>query len=108
MPSAACPLKCTLFCQNQDSYMPKASSPSAAASAKSLALQDSPKSYEAALKELEGLVTELESGQMPLDGLLSAYQRGALLLQFCRDRLSAVEQQVSLLDKGALTAWKPE
>ncbi len=88
--------------------MPKASSTSAAASAKSPVSGDSPKSYEAALKELESLVAELESGQMPLDQLLSAYQRGAVLLQFCRDRLTAVEQHVTLLDKGVLTAWKPE
>lgn len=88
--------------------MPKASSTSATSAAKPHPPVDSPKSYEAALEELEGLVADLESGQMPLDKLLSAYQRGAVLLQFCRDRLTAVEQQVSLLDKGSLTAWKPE
>jgi len=88
--------------------MPKASSSSSSASTKSLLPLDLPMSYEAALKELESLVAELESGQMPLDKLLSAYQRGAVLLQFCRDRLASVEQQVSLLDKGQLSAWKPE
>jgi len=87
--------------------MPKALSSSSVASAKSPSPVDLPVSYEAALKELEGLVAELESGQMPLDKLLSAYQRGAVLLQFCRDRLTAVEQQVSLLDKGQMSAWKP-
>ena len=44
-----------------------------------------PASYEAALKELEQLVGRLESGDMPLEELLSGYQRGAQLLQFCRD-----------------------
>jgi exodeoxyribonuclease VII small subunit len=30
--------------------------------------------------------------------LLSAYQRGAVLLKICRDKLAAVEQQIKLLD----------
>ncbi len=54
--------------------------------------------YEAALQELEGLVQRMESGQIPLDELLSGYQRGAALLKICRDKLAAVEQQVKLLD----------
>ena len=43
-------------------------------------------SYEAAQEELERLVTRLESGDMPLEQLLSAYQRGAALLAYCRER----------------------
>jgi exodeoxyribonuclease VII small subunit len=54
--------------------------------------------YEAALQELEVLVQRMESGQIPLDELLSGYQRGAALLKICRDKLAAVEQQVKLLD----------
>ena len=34
-----------------------------------------PVSYEAALQELETLVARLESGQLPLDQLLTGYQR---------------------------------
>jgi exodeoxyribonuclease VII small subunit len=64
-----------------------------------------PASYEAALAELEQLVGRLESGQMPLDQLLSGYQRGAELLKFCRERLEAVENQIKVLDDGALKPW---
>ena len=67
-----------------------------------------PPSYEAALQEFETLVTDLESGQLPLDQLLSGYQRGAKLLAFCRERLAAVEQQIQVLENGQLKAWKPE
>lgn len=70
--------------------MPKMSTPAA----------DMPLTYEAALQELEQLVVRLESGQMPLDQLLSGYQRGAALLAFCKDRLQAVEDQIQLLDGG--------
>ena len=45
---------------------------------------------------------------MPLDQVLSGYQRGAALLTYCRDRLTAVEQQIEVLDNGALKPWKPE
>jgi exodeoxyribonuclease VII small subunit len=61
-----------------------------------------PAKYEDALAELENLVARLEGGQMPLDELLSAYQRGAALLGACRDQLKAVEQQVQVLENGAL------
>ncbi len=59
-------------------------------------------SYEQALSELESLVACMESGQLPLDSLLSSYQRGAQLLKFCRARLEAVESQVKLLEAGQL------
>ena len=55
-------------------------------------------SYEAALQALEALVSRMDSGQMPLDELLSGYQRGAVLLKICRDKLAAVEQQIKRLD----------
>ncbi len=64
-----------------------------------------PANYEAALTELESLVGQLESGQMPLDQLLSGYQRGAALLAFCRDKLKAVEDQIQVLDGGQLKPW---
>ena len=64
-----------------------------------------PSSYEAALEELEQLVVRIESGQMPLDQLLAGYQRGAALLAFCRERLEAVQNQIQVLEGGALQPW---
>lgn len=88
--------------------MPKVpSSPSAAVPAP-LDTGALPASYEAGLQELEQLVTELESGQLPLDQLLGSYQRGAALLAFCRERLQAVEDQIKVLDAGSLKVWAAE
>jgi exodeoxyribonuclease VII small subunit len=83
------------------------STPSAGAAAATSALrsQPVPTSYEAALTELEKLVGAMEGSQLPLDELLGAYQRGADLLDFCRARLDAVEQQVKRLEDGQLQAW---
>ena len=64
-----------------------------------------PSTYEEAQSELEHLVSQMESGQLPLDGLLASYRRGAQLLQFCRARLEAVEAQVKLLEDGQLKPW---
>lgn len=64
-----------------------------------------PQSYEAAVAELETLVSRLESGQMPLSELLSGYQRGAVLLAYCRDQLQAVESQIQVLENGQLKPW---
>ena len=81
--------------------MPKAnSSPAIAQAEKAL-----PSSYEEALQELEQLLAKLESGQLPLDQLLTDYQRGASLLAYCRERLAAIENQISVLDDGALKPW---
>jgi exodeoxyribonuclease VII small subunit len=64
-----------------------------------------PASYEQALVELDRLVQQMESGQLPLDQVLDGYRRGAELLNYCRTRLQAVEEQVKLLDDGQLKAW---
>lgn len=64
-----------------------------------------PERYEDALAELEQLVARLESGQLPLDQLLAAYQRGAALLALCQDRLKAVEDQIQVLDNGQMKPW---
>ena len=80
--------------------MPKATSSVTAAPALAPA-------YEEAMAELEALVERMESGGLPLDQLLTGYQRGAELLQVCRERLQAVEDQIKVLDGGALKPWKP-
>ena len=79
--------------------MPKATRPANADTA-------TPPAYEEAMAELETLVERMESGGLPLDQLLAGYQRGAELLQVCRERLQAVEDQIKVLDQGAIKPWK--
>ncbi len=83
--------------------MPKASfnAPTAAQ-----VLSELPADYEAAMHQLERLVAQMEAGDMPLDQLLVAYQRGAALLRVCREKLQAVEEQIKVLDNGVLKPWK--
>ncbi|MCY1170979.1 MULTISPECIES: exodeoxyribonuclease VII small subunit [Polaromonas] len=82
-----------------------AKSPASAASSSAPPAPALPATYEAALQELEGLVSSLESGQLPLDQLLTGYQRGAQLLAFCKGRLEAVENQIKVLEGTELKPW---
>lgn len=67
-----------------------------------------PASYGEAVQQLEQLIAQLESGQLPLEQLLEQYQRGAELLRYCRERLQAVEGQVKVLDEsGAIEPFDP-
>ena len=75
----------------------------------SLSLADDPTptepiavSYEAALEELEGLVEQMEGGQLDLESSLAAYRRGSALLKFCQGQLAAAEQQVKILEGESL------
>ena len=81
--------------------MPRQASPATPA----IATPAAPLRYEDALAELEGLVQRMEDGQLPLDQLLDNYRRGAELLDACRSRLSAIEQQVKVLEDGQLKPW---
>ncbi len=56
-------------------------------------------SFEQAFAELEGIVAQMESGQMQLETSLDAYKRGNLLLAFCQQSLADVEQQVKVLNE---------
>ena len=63
--------------------------------------------FEDALRQLEKIVAELESGQAPLEKSLELYQRGAELKALCEARLEAARLQVekiSLTKTGAVEA----
>jgi len=67
-----------------------------------------PKSFEAALAELEQLVATMEGGALSLKDSLAAYKRGAELLQFCQAALKDAQLEVDVLEKGVLKAFKPD
>jgi exodeoxyribonuclease VII small subunit len=61
--------------------------------------------YEEAVTELDTLIDRLDAGQLPLEALLSQYQRGAELLQHCRQQLEAVEAQIKVVEGQQLRNW---
>ena len=58
--------------------------------------------YEAALAELEQIVRNMESGHLPLEESIAAYQRGSELLKHCQQQLADAEQKIQVLEDGAL------
>ena len=56
--------------------------------------------FESSLLELETIVSQMESGNLPLEQSIQAYKRGAMLLQTCQKSLSDAEQQVLILNQG--------
>jgi exodeoxyribonuclease VII small subunit len=63
--------------------------------------------FEAALSELEHIVTSMEEGQMSLEQSLAAYKRGAELIKFCQGALTDAQQQVKVLEDGVLKSLGP-
>ena len=60
-------------------------------------------SFEAAVSELETIVSQMESKQLSLQDTLAAFKRGTALLQHCQKTLAEVEQQVRILSDDGKT-----
>ncbi len=58
--------------------------------------------FEEAMDELEQLVAKMESGELPLEASLAAYQRGSELVKYCAAQLERVEKQVKVLEGDML------
>ena len=57
-------------------------------------------SFEEALAELEKIVSELESGQAPLERSIEIYERGAALKAHCEKKLEAARLKVEKIVLG--------
>lgn len=54
-------------------------------------------SFGESIKELEGIVALLESGQLELEESLARYERGVALIRSLQDKLNSAEQKVTTL-----------
>jgi|OpeIllAssembly_1097287.scaffolds.fasta_scaffold1567568_1 exodeoxyribonuclease VII small subunit len=59
------------------------------------------KPFEATMGELEAIVGQLESGDLPLEQALAAFEQGVGLVRQLTQRLSEAESRVELLTRGA-------
>ncbi len=62
--------------------------------------QQTPKSFEEAIQELEKILSEIESGNIGLEESLSRYERGTFLVQHCRGVLAQAEKQIDQIGKA--------
>ena len=80
-----------------------------------MAAKDTPQdiaslSFEDALKQLEEIVKQLESGNAPLEKSIELYERGNALKAHCEARLKAAEakvEKITLSATGEATGTAP-
>jgi exodeoxyribonuclease VII small subunit len=58
-------------------------------------------SIEEAMRKLESLITDMESGQLPLEKLLDNYEDGVKLVRLCQEKLDAAEQKIQIIKRTA-------
>ncbi|MBQ9560884.1 MAG: exodeoxyribonuclease VII small subunit [Prevotella sp.] len=54
-------------------------------------------SYEDAMKRLEELVEQMESGKTGIDSLVAQLKEARKLIQMCKDKLTKTEEEISKL-----------
>jgi len=58
-------------------------------------------SFEDALRELETIVSQLETGNAPLDEAIRLYERGDKLRRRCAERLDAAQARIEAIRSDA-------
>jgi len=56
-------------------------------------------SFEQAIKELTGIVAQVEQGQIPLAESLQQYEKGMALIKHCREILQKAEKRIEKISK---------
>lgn len=62
-------------------------------------MQAPAKTFEAALRDLEGIVEKLETGELSLEEALGAFEEGVSLVRYLEDTLTAVEKRIEVLTR---------
>ena len=67
-------------------------------------LKEEELSFEQALSNLEEIIHQMESGEAPLESLVTHYQTGVKMLKLCRERIDSAEMKIKEVNgaNGAL------
>ena len=57
--------------------------------------------FEEAVKKLEKIVDEMESGELPLESMLSRFEEGTRLVKVCQSKLEEAEVKIQKLEKNS-------
>ena len=63
--------------------------------------EEAPLSFETGLQQLEAIVKEMETSDLPLERALELFEKGMKLSDTCRKQLEAAETRVEILIKRA-------
>ena len=59
------------------------------------------KTFETAIEQMDKIVQELETGDIPLEQAIKKFEEGVKLSQLCSKRLDETEEKMSMLIKTA-------
>jgi len=58
--------------------------------------------FEKAIKKLEQIVQQLESGEQPLEDAVKKFEEGVKLSKFCSEKLDETEKRITILLKDQM------
>lgn len=61
--------------------------------------------FDEALRRLEGIVAQLESGNLSLEDSILAFEEGMRLNKLCAGKLAEAEKKIEVLVKNASGEW---
>ncbi|MCW3118639.1 MAG: xseB [Chitinophagaceae bacterium] len=64
--------------------------------------------YTEAFEELQGIVSEIEQGEISVDELSEKVKRAAQLIKICKSKLTTTEEDVNKILKELVTATKDD
>ena len=56
--------------------------------------------FERAMKRLEEIVEQMESGELSLEDLIVRYEEGMKLVKVCQERLASAEQRIEIITRN--------
>jgi len=63
-------------------------------------------SFEQAIKQLTGIVSKIEQGEIPLQDSLTQYEKGMTLIKHCRQILTKAEKRIEKISESQPEAQK--
>jgi exodeoxyribonuclease VII small subunit len=57
-------------------------------------------SYQDAVREIEEIISKIESGELNVDQLTDKVKRASLLLEICRKKLKTADEEISRIIEG--------
>ena len=67
-------------------------------------------SFEEALQKLEEIVNEMERGNLPLEKMITSFEKGSILASACQSKLDALRTKIEILRKDRQSGsykWTP-
>ena len=70
-------------------------------------MADEKQNFEDALKKLERLVGEMESGDLSLDEMMKRFEEGRRLVSFCTTELETIRQRIEKVTSAVPPSVEP-